>query len=53
MTNIVAAMREMENLLQTIPKENPVWVVFISDGDDTCNGGLNSLMNKLNNLSGN
>jgi hypothetical protein len=53
MTNIVAAMREMENVLSKIPKENPVWVVFISDGDDTCNGGLNSLMNKLNNLKGN
>ena len=50
MTNIVKAMKEMENILKSIPKENPVWVVFISDGQDTCNGGLNTMMNKLNQL---
>jgi hypothetical protein len=46
-------MREMERVLATIPEDSPVWVVFISDGDDTCNGGLNNLMNKLNSLKGN
>lgn len=30
-----------------------MFVVFISDGDDTCNGGLDSMMNKLNQLAGN
>jgi len=48
MTNIVEAMRQMETRIDSIPSDSPVFVVFISDGDDTCNGGLDSMMNKLN-----
>ena len=53
MTNIVESMRQMEVELKSIPVDSPVWVVFISDGDDTCNGGTDTMMNKLGLLQGN
>lgn len=49
MTNILMAFQEFENTLERIPKDDEVKVIFLSDGQDTCNSNL---QDKLKTLKG-
>jgi hypothetical protein len=49
-TNILLAFQEFENRLAKIPLEDEIKVIFLSDGQDNCNGG--KLQEKLKTLKG-
>lgn len=49
MTNILLAFEEFERQLERIPIEDEVKVIFLSDGQDTCNSNLQE---KLKGLKG-
>lgn len=49
-TNLLLAFQEFERRLEKIPVEDEVRVIFLSDGQDNCNGG--KLQEKLKTLKG-
>lgn len=48
-TNILMAFQEFEKRISTLPMEDEIKVIFLSDGQDTCN---NNLQDKLKTLKG-
>lgn len=46
-TNILLAFQEFEKRLEKIPKDDEVKVIFLSDGQDTCNSNLQEKLKTL------
>jgi len=51
MTNILAAFQKLEERMVTLSEELSITIVFISDGQDTCNG-IDKVMKKIVDLKG-
>jgi len=47
MTNIFLAFQHLETEMQKIPDDEEIKVIFVSDGQDTCNGNLEVLLRGL------